>query len=408
MKGITNMDASQLREKAKEHLEMLCNEIPNRRVGSEGNRLATSFFAETIKSFGFDVNCPEFECMDWQTKGAFVSAGGETYDAQASPYSMGILVKAPLIAACSVAELESSDISNKVLLMRGELTKEQLMPKNFPFFQVEEQQKIIQLLERKKPLAIITATTRNPEMAGALYPFPVFEDGDFDIPSAFMTEEEGARLARFNGGQVSAEIEAERIPSRACNVIARKGTNPGELVVLFAHIDAKVGTPGALDNGTGIVTLLLVAELLKEYAGDKCIEIVALNGEDYYSNPGEQLYLKENEVRFQDIVLGINIDGLGYAKGRTAYSVYGCPPNVISLIEKIFAEDQIFLAGEPWFQGDHALFLMNQRPALALTSELVYELMTEFVHTAKDTPEIIDPDKVARTALSLHQLLTTL
>jgi len=173
-------------------------------------------------------------------------------------------------------------------------------------------------------------------------------------------------------------------------------------------IDAKVGTPGALDNGTGIVTLLLVAELLKEYAGDKCIEIVALNGEDYYSNPGEQLYLKENEVRFQDIVLGINIDGLGYAKGRTAYSVYGCPPNVISLIEKIFAEDQIFLAGEPWFQGDHALFLMNQRPALALTSELVYELMTEFVHTAKDTPEIIDPDKVARTALSLHQLLTTL
>lgn len=79
-----------------------------------------------------------------------------------------------------------------------------------------------------------------------------------------------------------------------------------------------------------------------------------------------------------------------------------------SIIEKIFAKDNTFLAGEPWFQGDHALLLMNQRPALALTSELVGELMTEFVHTDKDTPEIIDPDKVARTALALNQVLINL
>jgi aminopeptidase YwaD len=403
-----NMDTSWLTKKAQEYLDRLCNQTPNRRVGSQGNRLATTFFAETMSSFAFDVECPDFECMDWQGEGAVILADGDSYSAQASPYSLGIHARAPLVTACSAADLESPDITNKILLMRGELTREQFLPKNFPFFQMEEQQRIIQLLEVKRPLAILTATTRNPEMAGALYPFPVFEDGDFDIPSAFLTEEQGNQLAQYEGQQISLEIKADRISARACNVVAHKGSNPKERIVLFAHIDAKVGTPGALDNGTGIVTLLLLAELLQDYAGNKSIEIIALNGEDYYSNPGEQLFLQQNEGKFPEIVLGINIDGLGYIKGRTAYSLYDCPPEITALAEKAFADEASFLAGQPWFQGDHALFLMNGRPALALTSELVGELMTEYVHTARDTPEIIAPEKVARSALALHQLLTFL
>lgn len=399
------MNMSQLTEKTKEYLDTLCNQIPNRRVGSEGNRLATTFFAHTIKTFGFDIDCPEFACIDWQSDGAIIAVNGQTYAAQVSPYSLAAQVRAPLMTAGSATELQTLEISNKILLMRGELTKEQFLPKNFPFFQVEEQQKIVQLLETKKPLAIITATTRNPEMAGALYPFPVFEDGDFDIPSVFITEEQGNQLATYAGKVVSLEIKATRIPARGCNVVARKGNNPNQRIVLFAHIDAKLGTPGALDNGTGIVTLLLLAELLRDYAEDKCIEIVALNGEDYYSNPGEQLYLNQNEGKFQEIVLGINIDGLGHLKGKTAYSTYECTPEITALVEKVFSEDEHFLSGEPWFQGDHAIFLMNGRPALALTSELVGELMTEFVHTEKDTPEIVDPNKVARTALAFHELL---
>jgi aminopeptidase YwaD len=397
-----------LSQKAKEYLNALCNQIPNRRVGSEGNRLATAFFAETIKSFGFDVECPEFDCMDWQSKGATISVDGKSHEAQGSPYSLGAQLTAPLVVACSATELEALNISGKILLMRGELTQEQFLPKNFPFFQVEEQQRIIQWLEEKQPLAIITATRRNPEMAGALYPFPVFEDGDFDIPSVFMTEEQGDELASHEGKEISVQSDAQRIPARACNVVARKGRNVHERIVLFAHIDAKVGTPGALDNGTGIVALLLLAELLKDYAGDKCIEIVALNGEDYYSNPGEQLFLKENEGKFQEIALGVNIDGLGYIQGRNAYSIYESPPEMQRQIENVFSNDEMFLRGEPWFQGDHSIFLMNSRPALALTSERVYELLTEFIHTEKDTPEIIDPEKVARTALRLHELISSL
>lgn len=63
------MATSRLAEKASEHLDTLCSQIPNRRVGSEGNRLATAFFAETIETFGFEVERPEFSCMDWQGEG---------------------------------------------------------------------------------------------------------------------------------------------------------------------------------------------------------------------------------------------------------------------------------------------------------------------------------------------------
>jgi hypothetical protein len=51
---------------------------------------------------------------------------------------------------------------------------------------------------------IIAATSRSPELAGALYPFAWIEDGDFDIPSVYMTDEQGARLAAYVGKAVAA------------------------------------------------------------------------------------------------------------------------------------------------------------------------------------------------------------
>jgi aminopeptidase YwaD len=61
--------------------------------------------------------------------------------------------------------------------------------------------------------------------------------------------------------------------------------------------------------------------------------------------------------------------------------------------------------GEPWYQGDHGLFLMNQIPALAITSERLTELMAEITHSPKDRPEIVDSGKLVTVALALRDLL---
>jgi aminopeptidase YwaD len=293
-----------------------------------------------------------------------------------------------------------------VLLLRGELTTEQLMPKSFPFYNPDHHKRIIQLLERCRPQAIIAATSRDQEMVGgAVYPFPLVEDGDFDIPSVYMTEEEGDRLALREGERVSLQIRAERIPSWGCNVIARKGDYPHRRIVLFAHIDARMGTPGANDNASGVIVLLLLAELLADYAGHFGLELVALNGEDYYSNPGEQQYLALNAGRFGEIILGINLDDVAYYRGRVAYSLYDCPPDIAGSVQATFSAYSNLVEGEPWYQGDHGLFLMNQTPALAITSELLAELMAEITHTPKDTPQIVDTAKLVTVSLALRDLL---
>jgi aminopeptidase YwaD len=395
-----------LSEKAKSYLQRLCVEIPSRRVGSDGNRAATDFFAGLVAQFGFATESPEFDCIDWSQDGVDLTADGDSFEALASPYSLGCHVAVPLVMASTVEELEAAAFSHAVILLQGDLTREQLMPKNFPFYNPDSHKRIIQLLEAEGPSAIIAATSRDTEMVGgAVYPFPLFEDGDFNIPSAYMTEEEGNRLAVHAGKEIELEIRAQRIPSRGCNVIARKGVNSLRRIVLFAHVDARMGSPGASDNASGTIALLILAELLAEYRGNLGIEIVAVNGEDYYSNPGEQLYLRANAGRFHEIVLGINVDDVGYYRGNVAYSLYDCPPGIAASIRRVFSGHTGLVEGEPWYQGDHGLFLMNQIPALAITSERLTELMAEITHSPKDRPEIVDSGKLVTVALALRDLL---
>lgn len=400
------MASLDLSEKAAWYLRRLCLEIPSRRVGSEGNRAATDFFAGLVASFGFATESTTFDCMDWSQEGVELMADGACFEAFASPYSLDCHVRAPLLVASMVEELQAMPMAQAVILLQGNLTREQLMPKNFPFYNPDHHKQIIQLLEAKGPRAIIAATSRDAEMVGGgVYPFPLFEDGDFDIPSAYMTEEEGSRLAVHAGNEISLEIRAKRIPSWGCNVIARKGANPRRRIVLFAHIDARMGSPGASDNASGVVVLLLLAESLADYHGSLSIELVAVNGEDYYSNPGEQLYLLANAGRFEEIVLGINVDDVGYYRGKVAYSLYDCPSHIVGWVHQVFSDHLDLVEGEPWYQGDHGLFIMNQVPALAITSEKLTELMAEITHTPRDRPEIVDSSKLVTVALALRDLL---
>ena len=214
-----------LKTKAETYLNHLCLEIPTRRVGTTGNQAANAFLAETFASFGFQVESQPFECIDWTQNGANLSVNGEQFQVLVGPFSLGCQIHAPLFVASTVDELESADVRDKILLLCGEIAREQLMPKNFPFYNPDEHQHIIHLLETGGPAAVISATGRNPELAGAVYPFPLIEDGDFDIPSAYMTEEEGARLAAHADEEAALVIEAERRPSSGLNLAARKGPN---------------------------------------------------------------------------------------------------------------------------------------------------------------------------------------
>ena len=74
-----------------------------------------------------------------------------------------------------------------------------------------------------------------------------------------MTEDEGKRLLLHPGKQVTLKSISRRIPGNGYNVIGKKGEDGLERIVITAHIDAKKGTPGAIDNATGVAVLLISA-----------------------------------------------------------------------------------------------------------------------------------------------------
>jgi len=396
------------KEMIKEDLIELCVRIGDRHVGSKRNQRAAAYAAERLTSMGLTVTQPEFKCIDWEYGDIILTAGGMPFQASIGPYSLPCDIHSKFVTASSVNELESKSFSGKIAVLHGDLCQEQLAPKNFVFYNPDHHKQIISLLEQKNPLAIVSITGRNPEVAGAVYPFPLIEDGDFNIPVANLTIEEGEKLLLQEEAEMHLRIDSTRIPSTGCNVLAKKSGQIDDRLVFCAHIDTKKGTPGAIDNGGGVVILLALAGLLQDYSGKYTIELLINNGEDYYAYPGGMQYLAENIDTFHQIAAAINADGVGLKGSRTTYCSFNASDILNRIISNVFQDSRKFIERDPWYQSDHMLFAMNGRPAVALTTEDFDNAWANIAHTAKDTIDLADIDILADTAVALRELIDEL
>ncbi len=401
------MNSIDLNEKCRKWLKTLCVDIKERTTGSQGNRDATRFFREQLEVLGWETESQGFEAVDWIDGGATLHAGNKEFEVLVSPWSNGCSVRAVLESASSIGELENGDFKGKVIFLHGEIAGEQLMPKNFVFYNPESHQRIISLLEGSGARAIICATGRNAALAGGVYPFPLIEDGDFNVPSVYMTEEEGRQLSAFTGMEVMLNSVSERVPGKGYNVTGSKGQPGNGRIVITAHIDSKKGSPGAIDNATGVVVLLLLARLMKDYSGEKLIEIVAFNGEDYYSVPGQMLWIKANQGKFENILFNINIDGAGFKEGKSAFSFYDLPDSIRNIATRVIEKYPGITEGKLWPQGDHSIFLQYGRPAIAVSSEWFIKNIDnqDITHTPKDNIGIVDCNKLVELAAALSDLI---
>jgi aminopeptidase YwaD len=404
------MKEKNLLQKSQHYLETMCNTIKERCVGSNGNREATSFFEKELSALGWRTELAEFDAIDWEDNGALLKSDQGNFELLVSPYSLPFSGEAELVSASTIEELEKTNAKNRILFLHGDIAREQLMPKNFVFYNPEEHQRIIKALENSGAKAIISATGRNAALAGGVYPFPLIEDGDFDIPSVYLTEEEGLKLLSLKGKSVFLQSESKRIPGKGYNVVGKKGMTDSPRIVITAHIDAKKGTPGAIDNATGVIVLLLLADLLSDYNGNKLIELVALNGEDYYAVPGQMNYISENKDRFNTILLNINIDGAGFIEGPTAFSLYDLPEKIETRVRTIISQFGGITEGIQWPQGDHSIFLQYGVPAIAVSSKWFTDNINgqEITHTPKDNSAIVDCNKLVEISQALNTLIRSL
>ncbi|HET7772041.1 MAG TPA: M28 family peptidase [Chloroflexota bacterium] len=389
------------------HLRSVCAGR-DRRPGSAENEAVTAYAAGALRGAGWHVQQRGFEVLDWEGGAGRLDIGGVTFGVHTSPYSLGVRGLGPLVVASTRAELERRVLSGAVVLLHGALAERPVTPKGYPFYEDDDHAGLVALLEGGAPLAVIGATDACPELAGALRPFPLFEDGTFAVPAGYLAQEQGRVLMGLNGLPAAITLLGQRRAARACNVIARRGARAGRLVVT-AHIDTKVGTPGALDNAAGVAILLLLAEMVAQVPSGPAagLELVLINGEDYYAASGEVSYLAQHGREIGSAALAVNVDGAGYVKGRTAYSLYGCEGALAEDARKVL-EAHSLIEGAPWWQGDHALFAMRGRPAIALTSERIDELNREVIHTAADTPALVSSARLVEAAGAILELWRTL
>lgn len=404
------MAENHLQLKCKDYLKTLCEDITERCAGSYGNRQATTFLEKELSIQGWETEMAEFEAIDWEENGASLKSGEDTFNVLVSPYSLGFRGEGKLVCASTTEELSKVNAKNKILFLFGEIAREQLMPKNFVFYNPEEHQKIISILENSGAKAIICATGRNAALAGGVYPFPLIEDGDFDIPSVYMTEEEGSRLILKSGKTVFLESESKRIPGKGYNVIGKKGNSNSPKIVVTAHIDAKKGTPGAIDNATGVIVLMLLSDLLKDFNGNRLIEIVALNGEDHYAVPGQMNYISSRMNDFSRMLLNINIDGAGYREGLSSFSLFNLPDEILQQTNKVISHYSGITEGVQWPQGDHSIFLQFGVPAIAVSSKWFIDNIgdQDITHTPKDNTGIVDCNRIVEISRALNDLIRSI
>jgi aminopeptidase YwaD len=379
-------------------LRALCGVQPDRRPGSPGNDEAVDLVAGVLSALGWRVECPRFPVVDWSGEPGTLTLGSAVWSVQPSPYSLGYTGQAPLHPVADEAALAARH-DGAILLVHGDLAAAPLTPKDYPFYGSERDSRIVARLEQCGALAVVAVTGRAPQLAGSADPFPLIEDGAFGVPTGSVTAAAGASLLAHVAGHAepvaSLHLPARRWASSARNVIARRG-DESRWVTVVAHLDSKPGTPGAVDNASGVVVLVRVAQLLAA-APALTVELLAVNGEDYYSAAGEQHYLATTDLSC--VRLAVNIDGVGYRGSATAISTYNWPER------RTLPDLPGVVVGPPWPQSDHMLFAMAGRPALALTSAETDHVLQHVAHSPGDTPDLVDLDALESTAQAVAALV---
>jgi aminopeptidase YwaD len=372
------------------HLQALAGDIGARPPGSPANRRAVAYAGQVLTTTDLDVRHHPFTTRWWEPGDGVLIGPTGTIDITPNPYSPSCEVKGPVVRASTLAELEAiTDAAARVMVLDGELTREQLMPDCFPFAGAETHRRVVRAVEAARPLAVIAVSDHWE---------PVFEDPDVTFASTTIAGALGAAL--LPGTPVLVRLGGS-VHLGEGSTIAGRSPGTGRRVVISAHIDSKVTTPGAFDNAGGVAVLLTLATGPRPPG--RPIEFVAFNGEDHADACGEVAWLADTDL--DEIALAVNIDGAGLAGRGTSLAALACPDRLERRIARFVAQRPGWVAGEPWYESDHAIFAVQGIPALAITTEDVHALLGSIAHGPRDTLDVVDPEVLCDVVLGVRELL---
>jgi hypothetical protein len=397
--------ASKIEDTAIKHLEHLCREIGPRPLGSRSNLAAADYIRRVLQGCGLDVSLQEFPCPLWEESETHLALDGEDLArgesdrsiVTANDFSPPCDVTAPTVALRTVAELEKADLSGRIGLLYGELTKGTGIGARRAVYFPEHHQKIIRLLEQKRPAALLTIHAK----IGSLE--RLIRDPEFALPSATVPAEVGLTLLRHSDRPLHLTIDSHGTPSQFYNVVAAKVGRRAERITLLAHFDTTNNSPGAVDNASGVAILLALAESLSERELPISLEWIVVNGEEN-GGLGDAAYLREREATLDQILALINLDGVGQQVGANTITVMGASEPFQRQVRDMYRRYPGVVWADPWHESDHSAFLWRGVPCVPFTSVGVANI----AHLPADNVEWIGSASLGEVASLVTEVIEVL
>lgn len=214
--------------------------------------------------------------------------------------------------------------------------------------------------------------------------------------------------------------------------------HPDEIIVIGAHYDSVIHSPGANDNASGVAAVLEIARLLKRQPLSRTVRLVAFVNEEppFFQTEamGSFVYAKRSATRKENIVAMFTLETIGYFSDEPGSQTY--PPlvshfypdsgNFIAFVSnlsshqllqqsiRIFKEQATIPAeaaalpavipGVDW--SDQWSFWQCGYPGIMITDTAIYRY--PYYHTPEDTPDKIDYENMTRVVIGVHKMIERL
>jgi Zn-dependent M28 family amino/carboxypeptidase len=225
---------------------------------------------------------------------------------------------------------------------------------------------------------------------------------------------------------------------RNIEVEVRGGAAATEIIIIGAHYDSVLGAPGANDNGSGVAAVIELARLFAAEKPARTLRFVAFVNEEppfYHTDAmGSRHYARRSRERREDIRAMFSLETIGSYSDRPGSQRYPFPlgffypstGNFIAFVSNLSSRALLHeaiesfrrhagipseaVAAPAWIPGvdwsDHWSFWREGWPALMVTDTAPYRYF--HYHTAEDTPEKVDYERLARLVTGLHRMLRDL
>jgi len=234
--------------------------------------------------------------------------------------------------------------------------------------------------------------------------------------------------------------------SEGFNVIAdlTGTTNPEEIIVIGAHYDAEVKTPGADDNASGVAVMLELAARFASNPQPRTIRWIGYTNEEGTSSRGakmgSRISAENSKDRGDNIIAMLSLEMLGYFSDEPNSQTYPFPEgmaaqlglelpttgNFVAIVARTndtalvnqLAESMTQAATIPVvavplppvvtdiYRSDHANYWMQGYPAAMITDTSEYR--TPHYHKMSDTPDTLDYNLMEAVTVALDTAVQTL